>query len=406
MHGHPLKPFARKGAARILAERVEAAITRGWAGRMLAAFGRIGRDRGQRVLVFGRALGEVALGSEDLPRRIPLAVQGDVLGFARELARRTGGTWRPGVEGAVAATLRLPGATLEFQLLEGGVLGFLSRAETTFDALGYDLTEPGTLHDAWGGLDDAAHRRLVPGPGVDLEDPARALGLLGLELEHRLEPSPRLAARLRTLGTAEAMAGVDPLRFWSAFDPHLGRWASSRFADGRLGAVLTAFLVAREVPVVSVPPDLPFLVEVERLEDGLAARQVQDSGSDAGCGLPGAVRLLGLLARRLGLDRLPPPGTEPRFSTRGLAGALGRSDPGVGALARVAGEAGRLAALGFPVRVEGPPKERPDRIRASGALLAAALAEAHPRDGTVAVLRPEPVGALIRLLGVRRPRAA
>lgn len=408
MYGHPERPLARKGGARVLGERVEHAVRQALGGKVLTLAGMVGRSRGQRVLLHGACLRDLALGAADLGRHLQLAVAGDALGYARELARRTRGRWVPRWAGEAAAEVRVGGVVLEIGVLTGGVLPFLANREFTIEGLGFDVSEPTGLLDAWGGLDDAAGRRLAPTGARPLTAGTLLRGLV-LELEHRLEAAPRLKGAAGRLFAPEELRGLPPETFHTLFTPALVPGRAGWFRDGRLERVLSSWIR----PCGSAPrvPDHRLLEAFDRLEGGLAARQVQERGVRPGAGLPAAARLLGLYAsRRPGPDHLGgrwidwAASTGP-FGYDALGEGLATSGAVTRTLAGLAAAARDLQERGFPRRIprcEG----RADVVRASAALVLAALEEAAPARGDVAVLGPDPLTALVRLVGIRLPARA
>lgn len=404
MYGHPFQPLTRRGAARVLAERIEGAVRLGSWSHAARALGTLGLDLGQRVVVHGPAMAAVALGDEAAAGEWDLAVQRDPLGFVREVARRAGGTFLPVVHGHQVATLRLAGARFRVGLLEGGVLGFLARAPLTIDGLGLDLTEDHGLLDARGGLQDAARRRLVPG-GAGRPSASTAVRALGLSARLGFELSPRLANAARDLVAPGGLDGVAPRDLWDALDPALARGASGAFRGGQLTGLLDAWCRARGLEGgFDDPPDRRFLEACDRIEAGLAARQVGPRPGASGCGLSAGARLLGLLALRLGHDRVPL--EDPRYGHRALVEVLGRTPQAAASLARIAARAARLAAAGFPFHGKPPGLGAEPVVEAAAGLLTAALTVAAPFRADVARCAPDPVDALVRLLGLRAPALA
>lgn len=404
MFGHPRQPGAPRGGARVLEKRIRQVLSREPLHRNLAAYGELGRRRRQRVLLHGSLLREVALGGNPGPETtLELAVSGDTLGYAMALAEAGGGRWWPSVQGRETALVNHGGRSVSLSLLREGILPFLSERDFTVDGLGVDLTEPGSdpwpVRDAWGGLEDATRRRLVPSGDLDPSaSPAVLLRGLGLELSWGLDPSPRLAAAYPDLGEPDFLSSLEPVVFWELLDPFLSPGSARSFRDGRLGRALTAFLAARGGSPLSptAEQDLELLAALDRLEEGLVAGQVQERGQRPGAGLSSAARLVGLLELRREGD--PPPLRELRRS-------LGRGEALARTLARVWQEARQLLRDGFPYRSP-PPLLVPDPVQAAGALLAASLASVEPRaeDCLRAPLRP--VEALRAFLGIRVPRAA
>lgn len=397
MHGYPLSSAARSAPARVLARRLLEYLALGPWSRELDALGALGQARGQRVLVHGEWLARWLLEPtrvRGLPR--DLAVTGDVLGFAEAWAASRRGRWVPTVQGPAAAELTVGGSTWRLGVLRGGVLSYLGSRAFTLDGIGFDLTEPGQVLDAWGGLDDLARRRLVPSGDRHLaEDPAALLRGLALELDLGLDPSPRLTAAQERLRDPARLRGLAPEVFWDLVDPFLAPGRAAAWRDGRLGACLSAYLATRRLPVApGTPDDAGLLDALDRLEAELGQAQTHERGLRRGAGLGSAARLVGLLEARL-------PGTWPA----GLGARLGRPRAAAQALRAVRDMAHDLAAEGFPDQL---PTHRPgDPARwGAAALLAAAWASQVPDPGDVARVRPTPGRQLIRWLGIRIPRAA
>jgi hypothetical protein len=327
-----------------------------------------------------------------------LAVSGDVLGFAEAWAAQVGpaARWVPTVQGPAAAELTVARHTWRLGVLRGGVLSFLGSRPFTLDGIGFDLTEPGEVLDAWGGLDDLSRRRLVPSGDRHLaEDPGALLRGLVLELELGLDPSPRLTAAQERLRESARLRGLAPEVFWDLVDPFLAPGRGEAWRDGRLGATLSAYLEARRLPVEDpAPDDARLLSAMDHLEVELGRSQTHEHGLRRGAGLASAARLVALLDARL-------PETWPA----GLGPRLGRPRAAARALEAVRDEARDLAAQGFPNVL--PPRAPGDSARrAAAALLAAARASLVPDPADVARIPPDPARQLVRFLGIRTPRAA
>lgn len=389
----------RRGGARVLERRLLQQLTRGRAAVHLAALGCLGRSLGQRVLLHGSVLRDHALGQGwRLGDGFELAVSGDVLGFARDLVARHGGRWWPTVHGPGAAVVQQGGRTLVLEGLRGGLFPFLAARPYTVDGLGYDLTEPGGILDGWGGLEDAAQRRLVPSGDQDPgAGPGPLLRGLTLELRLGLDPSPRLVAAMPRLGQPDFMARLPPLVFWDLVDGFLVPGGAAAFRDGRLSLALSAFLEGRgEAPPRPRPEDAALLEVMDSLEHALRQGQILERGCPGGAGLSSAARLAALL-------RLRAPGRS--LAASRLGPLLGRGAGVARALEALDHGVTRLLELGFPYRPGGRAPGR-DPIFAAAALLAAASAVREPGAGTVARIMPDPGVALRCLLGPRVPRAA
>lgn len=397
MHGHPLRPLRRRAPARVLARRLLERLTLGPLGGELEALGALGLERGQRVLVYGEWLARWLLEpTRSLGATRDLAVSGDVLGFAEAWAARVGARWVPTVQGPAAAELSLGHTTWRLGALRGGVLSFLGSRSFTLDGVGFDLTEPGEILDAWGGLDDMTRRRLVPsGDRRVAQDPAALLRGLALELDLSLDPSPRLTSAQTRLVEPARLRGLTPEVFWDLLDPFLAPGRAAAWKDGRLGACLSAYLASRRLPVVAAAADdAPLLQALDRLEAELGQSQTRELGLRRGAGLASAARLVAMLDARL-------PGAWPV----GLGARLGRPRAAAEALSAVRELAADLAAEGFPDHV--PPRRPGNPARQGAAALLAAARASMVRDlGDVARVRPEPGRQLVRYLGIRIPRAA
>jgi len=151
---------------------------------------------------------------------LDLVVAGDAIGFAKDAARRWGGTCVVLDAGHGIARLVIQGWTIDLAAQEGGSLkADLKRRDFTVNAIALPLQEGATLVDPTGGLEHLQRRQLVAVQEANLvADPLRLLrGLrLASELDFELEPQSqawieRHAALLGNVAGERVLAELEKL---------------------------------------------------------------------------------------------------------------------------------------------------------------------------------------------------